>query len=98
MNKRKATEHRALVLEEIATAPEGATIKSVCTALTNEAFPYHSVWTMVWQLRKEGLVGMGSEGYLHLTEFGVAYLYQTDFTRKLAEFTERPKARKPRKR
>jgi hypothetical protein len=97
MNRSKATEHRVLVLEEVATAPEGATIKSTTSALSNETFPYHSVWNMVWQLRKEGLLGMGEEGYLHLTEFGLRYLQQTDFTRALPEFAERPKARKPRR-
>jgi hypothetical protein len=97
MKSAKATEHRVLVLEEVATAPEGATIKSTTAALTNDLFPYHSVWNMIWQLRKEGLLGMGAEGYLHLTEFGLRYLQQTDFSRALPEFTPRPKARKPRK-
>ena len=97
MNKSKATEHRVLVLEEVATAPEGATIKSTTTALSNEAFPYHSVWNMIWQLRKEGLLGMGEEGYLHLTEFGMTYLYTQDFSRKLPEFAERSKARRKKK-
>jgi hypothetical protein len=83
-----------LVLEEVATAPDGATIASTCKALANDTFPAKSIGTMVWQLRKEGLLGMSDGGFLFLTEFGMTYLRTNDFTRAVPEYAERPKARR----
>lgn len=96
-NRRKATEHRALVLESVATAPGGATSASVQRDCVGHDFNKHAVAVMLWQLRREGLVGRDDEDKYFLTTTGLERIQYGDFTRSVPEFAERPKARKVRK-
>lgn len=94
---RRATEHRLLVMEAVATCPEQCSLETIKKDCSSADFPSHSVVVMVWQLCREGLLGRSEESYYFLTEFGLAYLYAADFTRGLPEYAPRPKARRKRK-
>ena len=93
-NRRKATEHRALVLESVATAPGGATMESVQKDCVGHAFNKHAVYAMLWQLCREGLVGRNSDNTYFLTTAGLDRIQYGDFTQKVPEYAPRPKARK----
>jgi hypothetical protein len=89
-----ATDHRALVLESVATAPRGATRPSVIEDCVGEGFTRSMVLVMLWQLKREGLVGESDE-VLFLTRAGFDWLTQGRFDRPLPEPGHpRPGARK----
>lgn len=96
-NRRKATEHRALVLESVATAPGGATADSVCKDCVGHAFNRHAVYAMLWQLRREGLVGRDDKDTYFLITAGLERIQYGDFTRSLPEYAPRPRARRKQK-
>lgn len=75
-----ATDHRALVLESVATNPKGATIANIIEDCKGDGFDDELIKKHIWQLRKEGLIGLRDvEGeYIAVTHFithrGLAYL------------------------
>lgn len=89
-------EHRAAVLESIATSPSPATNASIRADCVEEGFSAKNVLTMVSQLQREGLIGRIDQGYF-ITRAGFDYLTGGRFDRKLPEAHERPKSRRIRK-
>lgn len=94
---RRATDHRAIVLEEIATAPYVATRdavqKQVAKAAGYQEFHANAVSAMVSELLRIGLVGMKEDKTLFLTTSGLEWITKGDFTRPLPGFIERPRRR-----
>lgn len=96
---RRATDHRAIVLEEIATAPYVATRDAVQAAVAKAGyreFHANAVSAMVSELLRIGLIGMKEDRTLFLTQSGLEWITKGDFTRPLPGFIERP-ARRGRK-
>jgi hypothetical protein len=95
-----ATDHRALVLESVATSPIPATVAAIvadCTGADPEFTP-KKVKAMIWWLRREGLVGDDDKGTGHfITKAGLDWLAHGRFDRALPTDHIRPGARKPRK-
>ena len=93
-----ATDHRALVLEAVATCPQQATTAQILHDCQGESFKPLIVAKMIYQLRREGLLGRqdGSDAYF-LTLAGLEWLTQGRFDRALPCYAERPKSRRKRK-
>ena len=92
--KRKwATDHRAVVLEEVATHPGVATDRSIIKACSTDNFPTQAVGSMIWILRKEGLIARGDDGGNFITRAGLDWLTTGRFDRALPAPHERPNAR-----
>lgn len=102
--ERRATEHRALVLEAVATSPHPATLASIvrdCT-LVDKDFKPGPIKSMTDWLWREGLLAksypMGRElPHFTITTEGLMWLTQGRFDIKVMEYAPRPKARKRRK-
>ncbi len=92
-----ATDHRALVLESVATNPR-ATLDAIVADCTgaDAAFTANKVGSMVWWLRREGLINL-QDGVHHMTKAGLDYLTEARFDRAVPVEHTRPGARKPRK-
>lgn len=84
---RRATDHRALVLEVVATTPSAATRdavqREVLANKIDEAFAANQISAMVSTLLKEGLIGRRDDGTLFVTQVGFEWLRSADFTRAL---------------
>ena len=94
-----ATDHRALVLEAVATCPQQATTAQILRDCQGENFKPSAVKVMVYQLRHEGLLGRHEDSDVHfLTLAGLDWLTRGHFDRALPCYAERPKARSKRKR
>jgi len=93
-----ATDHRALVLESVATSPLGtlAGIISDCTAV-DASFTPKKIGAMVWWLRRIGLIQLNDFGRYTLTKLGLEWLTDGRFDRALPKDHTRPGARKPRR-
>lgn len=92
-----ATDHRALVLESVATNPRAtldAIIKDCADA--DAAFTPKQIAAMVWWLRREGLINL-EDGVHHMTKAGLDYLTDARFDRAIPVAHTRPGARKPRR-
>lgn len=99
-----ASDHRALVLESVATAPGRATLLDVQRDCVEEGFSPKMVASMLDQLCREGLVQRREDEAVHqpgtqrghyLTVAGLAYLQGARFDRALPpEGVPRPGARK----
>ena len=94
--KRWATDHRALVLESVATSPRPATTATIVADCASADFSKHSVGSMIWWLRREGLLGRGDGDAHFVTAAGLEWLTSGRFDRKLPEPHVRLKARKQR--
>jgi hypothetical protein len=96
-NQKWATDHRALVLESVATSPAPATVDTIRRDAVSDDFPRAVVDSMIWQLRKEGLIARRDDSSYHVTQAGLDWLTTGRFDRPLPELgTPRPGARKPR--
>ena len=93
---RRATEHRTLVLESVATSPSNPTTNEIANDCEGPDFSRNNVSTMVSTLRREGLLGVNDDGRHFLTQLGLDWLQRARFDRALPEFAERPRSRKPR--
>lgn len=93
---RSATEHRAIVLESVATAPGDATRDAIAKDAAAIGWTDRKqIVTMVHQLKREGLIGVKESGDgFFLTVAGLEALQHGAFDRKLPEFAERPKGRR----
>lgn len=94
---RTATEHRAIVLESVATSPKEATRDTIVKDAASIGWTDRKqIVTMIHQLRREGLIGLkeGERNAFFLTTGGLEALQHGAFDRKLPEFAERPKARR----
>jgi hypothetical protein len=97
--QRRATDHRAIVLEAVATCPTDASMDAIVRDAIGPDFIRKNVQTMVYQLRKEGLLGLKEDGRTHyITELGLEWLTYGRFDQALPGFHERPASRKSRKR
>lgn len=96
--KRRATDHRALVLEVVATTPVAATRdavqKEVAIMSPRDEFNVNAISAMVSTLLREGLIGRRDDGTLFVTQRGFEWLREGDFTRALPAKHERPGRRK----
>ncbi len=97
-----ATDHRAKVLEAVATNPGVATPDEIVRDCLGDDFDRTKVLKMVLQLRKEGLIGRSDvrkdDGAGHfITKTGLEYLTCGQFDRELPSPHERPKGRGKRK-
>lgn len=94
--RKHATDHRALVLESVATAPRSnmSQVRADCVGVN---FPKHSVEVMVYQLLREGLLQRAEDGTLALTSAGLEWFAYGRFDKALPTYAERPGARKRRK-
>lgn len=93
-----ATDHRAKVLEAVATNPGIATHDEIARDCTDHEFDRNKVLKMVRQLRKEGLLGKADNDAGHfITRAGLEYLTDGCFDRGLPCPHERPRARGKRK-
>lgn len=77
--QRRATDHRAAVLESVATNPKGTTILHIVQDCEADGFPAELVKKHVWQLKKEGLIGIrestdGTDPGHFITRVGLDYL------------------------
>lgn len=96
-HRRRATDHRAIVLESIATNPTGAQKKHIVADCRSADFTPHMIDSMIWQLRKEGLIGRDDATGHFITKAGLAYLNNAAFDLPPPPMGHpRPGARKPR--
>jgi hypothetical protein len=97
-NLKWATDHRALVLESVATNPRGASAELIIADCASETFQRAVVKSMIWQLRAEGLIGRDDAGTGHfITKAGLDWLTHGRFDRALPAPHTRPgrQRRKP---
>lgn len=92
-HRKLATEHRALVLESVATSPN-ATKQAIFADCVSHSFTKDAADVMIWQLRRIGLIGRSDSDTYFITKAGLDYLQSADFTRIVPEFAPRPKARR----
>ncbi|MDZ4344095.1 MAG: hypothetical protein U1E51_16875 [Candidatus Binatia bacterium] len=93
-----ATDHRAKVLEAVATNPGIATHDEIVRDCLDEDFDRNKILKMVLQLRKEGLIGRADSVAGHfITRAGLEYLTGGQFDRGLPCPHERPNGRGKRK-
>lgn len=97
MKYNRATDHRALVLEAVATSPAGAPRAEIFRECIGPDFTRHQVCVMLCHLRREGLVGATGDGGHFITREGLDQLVNGHFDRAVPEFAPRPNGRKPRK-
>lgn len=100
--KLTATDYRAGMLEAVATTPNpGATTTSILhdvLAMYPE-YKEENARKMIWQLRKEGLIGRGNDSvpddieHFFITQAGLRYLTNTGFGRLPPSEHIRPGAR-----
>lgn len=94
----RASDHRALALEEVATSPTEPSINKVCSSLASSEFASDLVYKMVYQLLQEGLIGRREDGELFITQTGLDYLTHARFDLPIPEPRRpRPGARKKQK-
>jgi len=94
-NLKWATDHRALVLESVATNPFRPSMESIVRDCIGLDFKSNVVKAMIYQLRREGLVGLGSSGTDHfITKAGLDWLTQGRFDRALPGFHNRASRRR----
>lgn len=100
-----ATDHRALVLESVATNPKGATTSNIVEDCKGDGFDEALIKKHIWQLRKEGLIGLRDPEACEFREFvsathfitqrGLIYLTDGRFDLPIpVPGHPRPKARK----
>lgn len=90
---RRWTDHRAAVLEEVATAPYTTTRAAVQAAVLKMGYSdFHkdSISAMVSRLLSDGYLGMKEDQTLFITAVGLECLTHGDFTKPLPGFRERP--------
>ena len=94
----RATDHRALVLEVVATTPNAATREAVTKEVeanrTDDRFRYNQIAAMISHLLQEGLIGRREDGTLFVTAPGFEWLRDGDFTRQLPAPHTKPKRSK----
>lgn len=95
--RKLATDHRALVLEAVATSPVNPTEKAIVADAATTEYTAKKVGSMIWQLRKEGLIQRREDGTYAITQAGLDWLTHGRFDRALPAEHVRPGARKPRK-
>lgn len=82
----RASDHRAVVLEEIATSPVEPSMQEVTSTLAKPDFTQEMVYKMVYQLLREGLIGRREgQASLFITEGGLDYLTNARFDLPLQE-------------
>jgi hypothetical protein len=86
------------VLESVATHPGQCTHEAVVADCLKPDFKRDSILTMLWQLKREGLIGVTDHGHHFLTQAGFNWLTEGKFDRCLPAPHTRPKGRKARKR
>jgi predicted transcriptional regulator len=95
---RRATDHRALVLEVIATIPTAATRaavqKEVASMSDLSEFNVNAISAMVSTLMREGLIGRKEDGTLFVTIVGLDWLSFGRFDRALPAPHTRPGRKK----
>jgi predicted transcriptional regulator len=91
-----ATDHRALVLEVVATTPTIATREAVQNEIAGMKMfdNKNAISAMVSALLREGLIGRREDNTLFVTESGMRWLSEADFTRALPAPHTRPGRRK----
>jgi hypothetical protein len=94
MKQRAATDHRALVLEAVATSPTRPTVALIVKDCAGTDFKPTSVNTMVWYLRKNGFIGLDDKGQHFITTVGLDYLVSARFDRELPSEHKRPHSKK----
>lgn len=96
--ERRATDHRALVLEVVATIPSSATRQAVqretLKERTDGSFGANQISAMVSTLLRDGLIGRRDDATLFVTAMGFEWMRSADFTRALPAPHERPSRRK----
>lgn len=96
--QRRATDHRAIVLEVVATIPTTATRDAVQAEVARENrqsdFNKDAISAMVSTLRKEGLIGVRDDGTLFVTELGFTWLRTAAFDLPLPGPYTKPGRRK----
>lgn len=89
----KATDHRAVVLESVATCPEACTMDHIVRDSTGPDFIPRNILTMVYQLAKEGLLARREDRSFFITTLGLAWLTHGCFDRALpAHHTRRKRS------
>lgn len=91
-----ATDHRATVLESVATYPGTPTAGDVARDCATTTYTRRMVLTMVDTLSRQGLIGRTEQNTFVITEAGLDYLAKARFDRAIADFTPRPGSRKRR--
>lgn len=89
-----ATDHRSLVLEAVATCPTVATREQITKDASSAEFTARKIDSMIWQLRKEGLIGKKEDGSYAITQAGLDWLTLGRFDRALPKDHIRPGARR----
>lgn len=94
-SSRRATDHRALVLESVATSPTPATLDSIAADChgADPSYTRKLVAAMVWWLVRVGLLGRTGDSYF-LTKAGLEWLTTGRFDRALPAPHTRPGARR----
>lgn len=96
-HRRRATDHRAIVLESVATNPTGASEANITADCQASDFTRRMVKAMIWQLRKEGLIGRDDAQGHFITQAGLNYLTSARFDVTPPPMgLPRPGARRPR--
>ena len=91
-----ATDHRAAVLESVATSPTPPNTAQI-TADSRSIAPdlnRKNAQTMLSTLRRKGMVGMNENGTHFLTSAGFDYLTNGSFDKPLPTYAERPGSRR----
>jgi hypothetical protein len=95
MRRMLASDHRALVLESVASEPGLSTLKTVLKDCEGPAFPHTAVASMLWWLCHIGLLDRTNLGVYIVTDQGFIWLEKASFKFPLPELGKaRPGARR----
>lgn len=98
-HRRRATDHRALVLEVVATTPDKATRdavqREVLRCRTDDRFGVNQISAMVSTLLREGLLGRRDDDSLFVTSVGLDWLHHATFDLPLPKPYTKTSRRKP---
>lgn len=82
-NLHRATDHRAIVLEEVATSPEAPTSREILKRCIAHDFTKEALRRMVSRLRQDGLIGLNDTRGHFITKAGLDYLTYARFDKAL---------------
>jgi Fe2+ or Zn2+ uptake regulation protein len=93
-SQRRATDHRATVLEAVATFPGSPTGEDIVKDCATASYTPKMVRTMLDALVRFGLIRRSDQKTFSITAVGLEYLTLARFDRAIGEFAPRPKARR----
>lgn len=98
-HRRRATDHRRVVLESVATHPAIPFTSDIIADCQGPDYTPHMIESMIWQLGHEGLIEMRTDlGGYRITQLGLDWLTNGRFDQAIPKPHKRPGTRRRRRR